>query len=140
MHPSHPGALTVVGQARGEGRAIVEGELLAALREFQGLLEGAQLLPQLQDLSCGRRCGGGGWRLLWSSILRRGGERSPRRLLCSIVAFNQSINQSITERETHHLLGLGKVVAGLHLHPPFCCMNGWIGQCLEGWISNLVNN
>ena len=38
-----------MGQARGEGRAIVEGELGLALAQLELLVEGVDLLPELED-------------------------------------------------------------------------------------------
>jgi hypothetical protein len=42
--------LTVVGQPRGKGRAIIKGELGTTLAQLQRLLKRPQLLPKLEDL------------------------------------------------------------------------------------------
>lgn len=96
-----------MGQPRGEGRAVVKGELLAALREFQGLLEGAQLLPQLEDLSFWSFVGAGQW-----STGGGGGALFHRM---TTGRLSSSISRFVGR--THLLLRLGEVVAGLHLHP-----------------------
>ena len=39
-----------MGQPRGKGRAVIKGELRAALAQLQRLLKCPQLLPKLKDL------------------------------------------------------------------------------------------